>query len=175
VSGRRPVPHSRRRAVLAAVAALCAALTTAVVAEHRSHAAESTASFQELEESLTCQCGCGLTVHSCNHLQCPSALPLRDEIRAQMALGKDKDTILAYFADKYGEKILSSPTTSGFNVMAWVTPFLALGIAAVLLTLMLARWTRRGQAPPGPASGPAAQAESPYSKILEKELKEFDR
>ena len=23
----------------------------------------------EIEESLTCQCGCGLTVHSCNHLQ----------------------------------------------------------------------------------------------------------
>ena len=41
--------------------------------------------FQELEESLTCQCGCGLTVHSCNHLQCPSALPLRQEIREQMA------------------------------------------------------------------------------------------
>ena len=154
---------------------MCAVLSAAVVGEHRSHAAESTASFQELEESLTCQCGCGLTVHSCNHLQCPSALPLRDEIRAQMALGKDKDAILAYFADKYGEKILSSPTTSGFNVMAWVTPFLVVAIGAVLLTLLVARWTRRGQPPPGPPTDAAATAESPYSKILEKELKEFDR
>ena len=175
MSALRTVPPSRGRAVLVAIAAVCAALAVAVPAERGAHAAESTASFQDLEESLTCQCGCGLTVHSCNHLQCPSALPLRDEIRAQMALGKDKDAILAYFADKYGEKILSSPTASGFNVMAWVTPFLALGIAAVLLTLMLARWTRRGQAPPGPPTDAAAPAESPYNRILEKELKEFDR
>ena len=156
-AGRR----ARGRAVLVALAAGCAVWGMAVAAEHRAHAAESTASFQELEESLTCQCGCGLTVHSCNHLQCPSALPLRDEIRAQMALGNDKDTILGYFADKYGEKILSSPTTSGFNVMAWVTPFLVLGIGAVLLTLMLARWTRRGQTPPGPPAGAAGTGDSP--------------
>lgn len=175
MSARRAVPRPRRRAVLGAIGAVCAVLAVAVVAERRSHAAESTASFQDLEESLTCQCGCGLTVHSCNHLQCPSALPLRDEIRAQMALGNDKDTILTYFADKYGEKILSSPTTSGFNVMAWVTPFLVLGISTVLLTLMLARWTRRGQAPPGPPSGAAGAGESPYTKILEKELRDFDR
>jgi len=31
------------------------------------------ATQQEVEEALTCQCGCGLTVHSCNHLQCGSA------------------------------------------------------------------------------------------------------
>ncbi len=169
------VPRPVGRAVLLVAAGVCAVLSITVVAERRSHAEESTASFQDLEESLTCQCGCGLTVHSCNHLQCPSALPLREEIRAQMALGKDKDTILTYFADKYGEKILSSPTTSGFNVMAWVTPFLVLGIAAVLLTLMLARWTRRGQAPPGPPTGAAGAGESPYTKILEKELRDFDR
>ena len=24
----------------------------------------------QVESSLTCQCGCGLTVHSCNHLSC---------------------------------------------------------------------------------------------------------
>ena len=71
---------------------------------------ENEAGFRELEESLTCQCGCGLTVHSCNHLQCPSAIPLRQEIRSQMSLGLDQAGVLAYFSKKYGEKILSSPT-----------------------------------------------------------------
>ncbi|HUI24738.1 MAG TPA: cytochrome c-type biogenesis protein CcmH, partial [Candidatus Kryptonia bacterium] len=60
-------------------------------------------SFQDIEESLTCQCGCGLTVHSCNHLGCGSALPLRAEIREQMSQGKDKSAILAHFVEKYGE------------------------------------------------------------------------
>jgi len=133
---------------------------------------ENQVSFQELEESLTCQCGCGLTVHSCNHLQCPSAIPLREEIRAQMNQGKDKVAILAYFSDKYGEKILSAPTTVGFNLVAWVAPFVVLGVGAVFLGIALKRWSGRSR--PASAAPPQAQAASPYTKILEKELKDFE-
>jgi cytochrome c-type biogenesis protein CcmH len=135
-------------------------------------------SFQEVEESLTCQCGCGLTVHSCNHLQCPSAIPLRQEIREQLALGKDRDLILAHFADKYGEKILSSPTTKGFNLTAWVMPFVAVGIGGGLVVLTLVRWRRSALAPARGASSeklaPSGTEKSPYEKILERELKGFD-
>jgi len=131
------------------------------------------ASFQDIEESLTCQCGCGLTVHSCNHLQCGSALPLREEIRAQMAQGKSKEEILAYFSGKYGEKILSSPTTTGFNLVAWIAPFVMMGLGGVFVGLALMRWSSRHRAAPPPPA-PAAQAPSTYDKILEKELKNFD-
>lgn len=133
---------------------------------------EDPVSFQDLEESLTCQCGCGLTVLSCNHLQCPSAIPLREEIRAQMSEGKDKAAILAYFSSKYGEKILSSPTTTGFNIVAWVAPFVVIAIGAVFLGITLKRWSGRSRPTPEVATAP--QAASPYSKILEKELKDFD-
>jgi cytochrome c-type biogenesis protein CcmH len=132
--------------------------------------------FQEVEESLTCQCGCGLTVHSCNHLQCPSALPLRQEIHGQMDLGADKPTILAHFSDKYGEKILSSPTTTGFNLTAWITPFAALAVGSAVVLLTLLRW-RRGQRRPlqpvslAPVDGTRAAA---HEKILERELSELD-
>ena len=92
-----------------------------------------------------------------------------------MALGLDKPTILGHFADKYGEKILSSPTTTGFNLTAWITPFavVAGGFAIVMLTLL--RW-RRGRrpaqaAPLAPVDGPRSTA---YEKILERELKELD-
>jgi cytochrome c-type biogenesis protein CcmH len=134
---------------------------------------EAPVSFQDIEESLTCQCGCGLTVHSCNHLQCPSALPLREEIRAQMKEGKDRAGILAYFSDKYGEKILSSPTAVGFNLVAWITPFAVVGLGGVFLAVALMRWTKRSRSALAPAS--AAPPVSPYDKILEKELKDFDR
>lgn len=134
-----------------------------------------TPSFQDLEESLTCQCGCGLTVHSCNHLQCDSAMPLRAEIRAQMDAGKYKDAILAHFADKYGEKILSAPKAQGFNILAWVTPFILLGLGGAFLGFTVVRWTARRRATPETPAAPAApQAASPYDKILEKELKNFD-
>lgn len=127
-------------------------------------------SFQDIEESLTCQCGCGLTVHSCNHLQCPSAIPLREEIRAQMQAGKDKQAILAYFSDKYGEKILSAPTASGFNLVAWIAPFVMVLLGGVFVGLAVMRWSRRRAAPPPVHPVPP----SPYEKILEKELKNFD-
>ena len=131
-------------------------------------------SFQEIEESLTCQCGCGLTVHSCNHLQCGSALPLRQEIREQMAKGLGKNEILSYFQQKYGEKILSSPTTTGFNLAAWVTPFALLLLATGFVAATLRRWQRRGaQHPPAPA--PAADLpRSALERELDRELRELD-
>lgn len=134
-------------------------------------------SFQHLEESLTCQCGCGLTVHSCNHLQCPSALPLREEIREQMKLGKGEDQILAHFADKYGEKILSAPTTTGFNLTAWVTPFVVVAAGMLFVSFTLLRWRRRtiqpAAATPGPAQTSAA-SRAEHEKTLDRELEDFD-
>ena len=133
--------------------------------------------FQEIEESLTCQCGCGLTVHSCNHLQCGSALPLRQEIREQMALGLDKEQILAHFQQRYGEKILSSPTTHGFNLTAWTTPFVALAAGTLFVVVTLRRWRRAGtRAPAGPrpTTPPRSGELTAEERLLERELERFD-
>jgi len=132
-------------------------------------------SFQELEESLTCQCGCGLTVHACNHLQCPSALPLRQEIRQQMAAGLGKGEILTYFQQKYGEKILSAPTTSGLNLVAWTMPFVILLIGTGVVVLTLRRWRRGGARPAPPAAVPPPHApRSELERQLDRELDRFD-
>jgi cytochrome c-type biogenesis protein CcmH len=138
--------------------------------------AASAPSFQEIEESLTCQCGCGLTVHSCNHLQCPSALPLRQEIRSQLDRGLDKDQVLAHFQQTYGEKILSSPTTRGFNLTAWMMPFVMLAIGSAVVVITLLRWRRAGGRP---ARTPVAAVPTPgelsaHERTLERELERFD-
>lgn len=140
-------------------------------------AAQAGPSFSELEESLTCQCGCGLTVHSCNHLQCPSAIPLRAEIREQMALDRSKDDILAHFREKYGEKILSSPTTQGFNLLAWTLPFVAVALGALLIVLVVRRWVsqreaRDAAAAPAPVS--AASTDAAFKDLFERELRDLD-
>jgi cytochrome c-type biogenesis protein CcmH len=130
-------------------------------------------SFEDLEESLVCQCGCGLTVHACNHLHCPSAEPLRKEIRAQMALGKTKAEILTYFRNKYGEKILSSPTTTGFNLVAWVMPFALMILGGLIVGVTIVHWSGHRQQEP-PAEQRPARPASPYDKVLEEELKDFE-
>lgn len=111
----------------------------------------------EIEESLTCQCGCGLTVHSCNHLNCGSGEPMKKEIRERLAKGESKDVILAAFSQKYGEKVLSSPTFRGFNWFAWITPFAVVLLSAGVLTLAI---RRRTSAPaPAPPLPPAPDSE----------------
>jgi len=129
----------------------------------------------EVEESLTCQCGCGLTVHACNHLQCSSGDPIKKEIAERIARGEDKATILAAFRQKFGEKILSSPTFQGFNWIAWITPFAAVFAGGLGISLVIRRWTRRP--PPPPPSRPAATppADDERRKRLARELEEFDR
>ena len=109
---------------------------------------------QEVEESLTCQCGCGLTVHSCNHLQCSSGEPMKKEIAERIAKGEDKDTILTAFRSRLGEKVLSSPTFRGFNWFAWITPFAAVLSAGLVLVVVIRRRanTLPVPAPPPPAS-----------------------
>ncbi|MGH7819126.1 MAG: cytochrome c-type biogenesis protein CcmH [Candidatus Binatia bacterium] len=98
---------------------------------------------KEIEEALTCQCGCGLTVHSCNHLSCPSGIPLRQEVAALVGDGLGRGDILLRFRDKYGEKILAAPTTEGFNLVAWVLPFLLVGAGVVVVVGVVRRWTAR--------------------------------
>ena len=134
------------------------------------------ATQQDIEESLTCQCGCGLTVHSCNHLQCPSGEPMKKDIAERLARGEDKETILATFRTRYGEKVLSSPTFRGFNWFAWITPFAAVLAGAVALSLVIRRWARA----PAPATvergapGPGTAADDDLRKRLARELEDFD-
>ena len=126
----------------------------------------------EVEESLTCQCGCGLTVHACNHLQCGSGDPIKKEIAERIARGEDKATILAAFRDRYGEKILSSPTFQGFNWVAWITPFAAVVAGGIGISLAIRGWTRGTppSAPPAPAP-----ADDERRRRLARALEDFDR
>ena len=128
------------------------------------------ATQSEIEESLTCQCGCGLTVHSCNHVQCPSGIPLKEEIAGQLAAGKGREEVLTYFSTKYGEKILSAPTTTGFNIVAWVTPFVAVLGAGALIVAVSRRWRR----PPGPPSPTLPTVDDARRARLNAELDRFD-
>jgi cytochrome c-type biogenesis protein CcmH len=109
---------------------------------------------QEIAEGLTCQCGCGLTVANCNHPNCSFSVPMREHIDTMLAHGMGRAQIIAYFRKQYGEKILSAPTTQGFNLFAWTMPFAALLVGGGLVVLMMGRW--RG----GPASTPQSRNDS---------------
>ncbi len=129
-------------------------------------AASAAVTTKEIEEALTCQCGCGLTVHSCNHLQCGSGIPLKQEVRTLVSQGLGRDEILLHFRDTYGEKILSAPVPEGFNLSAWLLPFAVIGAGAGVLVASVRRWT-------GPGRAEAASA-SPRSEISENDRRRLE-
>ena len=130
---------------------------------------------QEIEEALTCQCGCGLTVHSCNHLNCGSGEPMKKEIAERLARGETRDQILTAFTARYGEKVLSSPTFRGFNWFAWLTPFAAVLAAAGGLVVVIRRRVRTTAAAAAPAPAvPDADAAALRAR-LQRELEQLDR
>jgi cytochrome c-type biogenesis protein CcmH len=147
------VSIARRFADAALVTALAAlaALTIAMVVPVPSARAAAPGG-QEIAEGLTCQCGCGLTVANCNHPNCSFSVPMREHIDAMLAHGMGRAEIIAYFRKQYGEKILSAPTTQGFNLLAWTMPFVALIVGGGLVVLMMGRW--RG----GPSSAPQSSS-----------------
>jgi cytochrome c-type biogenesis protein CcmH len=163
---------------LAFAVMLIATLTMPLMAPVRS-ARAAAPSGQEIAEGLTCQCGCGLTVANCNHPNCSFSVPMRERIDTMLAHGKGRAEIIAYFRKQYGEKILSAPTTQGFNLLAWTMPFLALLAGGGLVVLMMGRWRGGAPAPPQAPQSPAdsdtgdsGKSDSALRERLERELRE---
>lgn len=137
------------------------------VAAHSAAIAPKT-STQEVSEGLTCQCGCGLTVANCNHPQCEFAVPVRAQIDKMIANGMTRPQIVAWFRTRYGEKVLSAPTTEGFNLVAWIMPFAVLIAGGAGIVLAFGRW--RSNAPIAPADPSPIDPE--LKRRLERELRE---
>jgi cytochrome c-type biogenesis protein CcmH len=137
-------------------------------------AAAAAPTQKEIEESLTCQCGCGLTVHSCNHIQCGSGEPIKKEIAERLGRGEGKEQILAAFRAKFGEKVLSSPTMEGFNWLAWIMPFASLLVAGTILTVVIRRRQASAEAA-APASPVPPSGDDALRARLARELDDLDR
>ncbi|MBV8136140.1 MAG: cytochrome c-type biogenesis protein CcmH [Deltaproteobacteria bacterium] len=123
-----------------------------------------------ISQALTCQCGCGLTVANCNHPTCSFSVPVREQIESMIGKGESGTQIIAFYRQKYGEKILSAPTTEGFNMVAWVMPFLVVVLGGALIVYSARRW-RSLPAPGGASAVPSPQAEaSPFDAELKDRL-----
>ena len=125
--------------------------------------------FNEVSDRLVCQCSCQMILRVCNHVNCPSAVPMRIEIEKQLLEGKDDDTIVASFVAEHGMKVLSSPPATGFNLAAWVMPGFGLLIGLFVVWYVAARWAARRRL--AVAGAPAAPLDPELRKRIEEEIK----
>ena len=99
---------------------------------------------------------------------------MRHDIDRMIGEGKTRAQIIAFYRRQYGEKVLSAPTTEGFNILAWTMPFIALAVGGGLMVLAVGRWhSNQPSAPLGSNPGEQPASFDPeLRRKLEKELEE---
>jgi hypothetical protein len=101
------------------------------------------ARFEQAGGKLMCTCGCAalLWVRSCGL----SESRRRDGHAAKRDCERpERQPDPAGFVQRYGQLVLSAPTTEGFDLLAWIMPF-AVAAAALIGTILLVRHWAKNQ------------------------------
>jgi cytochrome c-type biogenesis protein CcmH/NrfF len=110
-------------------------------------AGDPDARFRDLGHRMMCTCGCGQILLECNHVGCTTSDKMRNQLTAALNKGDNDDLILQGFVQDYGPTVIAAPTTTGFNRLAWIMPFVALALGITLVTYIVRLWKNR----PAPA------------------------
>ena len=92
----------------------------------------------------------------------PRAVDLRNQIRGQIAAGRDDTQIRDYMVARYGDFVLYRPPFKATTVVLWLGPVLLLLFGGVIYAITI----RRRKAPPD-APAPTAKRRAEIEKLLE--------
>ena len=127
------------------------------------------ARFNDLGHRVMCVCGCRQILLECNHVGCTYSDRMRDELAAAINRGDSDDLTLQAFVQKYGTIVLAAPTTSGFNRVAWIAPYMALVLGLAAAVVLIRGWKRPAGQPTVAGSGPGDAALDPFRKQARRE------
>jgi cytochrome c-type biogenesis protein CcmH/NrfF len=116
---------------------------------------------------LACLCrSCKNTVGDCAMLECGYCSPMRKRIAAMQATGKSDDSIVDAIVGENGKEALAVPPSHGFALLAWTTPFAAIGIGLVAIWMFVKRFSAK------PA--PAPEIDPAVLERIEKDMAKLD-
>ncbi len=119
---------------------------------------------------LVCQCGCASKmVRSC---ACATAIGVTQEVRKLVAEGVSEEEIFAQYEEKYGPQVLGAPKPEGFNLLAWILPFVAAGFGTIIVVAM-AKKLKPTQNESRETTGKPEEINEKYRKLLDQELKDW--
>ena len=144
---------------LAALAVGCASQPENPTAEEMEELA------QGIDKSLMCPVCPSETI---DQSQVQLAGQMRDIVREKLAAGESREDILQFFVDRYGTAVLAEPPRSGFNLLVWVVPPVAMLAGGLVLAVVL-RSMRR------PRDSDAPYGVHPDDADLEPYLSAVDR
>jgi len=154
----------RRPALLLALVAL--AIPPAAAAQ----APEPQTSLPDIEDEVMCVV-CGVTLELAT--EAPQAIQEREFIRELIAQGLTKEEIKDRLVDEFGSEVLAIPEDSGFDLVAWLVPGVAILCAAVAIFVGLRRWKRTGDSSDGGGSA-APEPEGEDEERLREDLARYE-
>jgi cytochrome c-type biogenesis protein CcmH len=131
---------------------------------------EAGALLEDLENQLMCKCDdkCGKVLINCT---CSTSDKTRAKFSKMLESGITVEQIVKMQVDKYGETVLSAPTKFGFNLTAWMTPFVALVAGGFGVRKVLLAWVcKKGEIDSIDAPIAESKISEKYSKRLKDEL-----
>jgi cytochrome c-type biogenesis protein CcmH len=146
---------------LLAVAALALALA-APAAACTKHASQG-----RLETLLVCP-SCHTTLDQSDS---DVAREMKSEVKQRIAACQSERQILDAMVDEFGPTILSTPRTSGFDLLAWVLPLGGAAAAAMALAVGARAWSRTR---PGPRAELPTALGPEDERRVDEALERFD-
>lgn len=135
-------------------------------------ASERHPTLSELEHEVMCP--------TCKQLLELSQAPVADRIRAfiqaRINAGDTKSEIKRRLVSEFGEAVLAAPPAHGFDLLAWLLPFLGLAGTGSVIAGLAWRWTRPAREPAEDSGARNGRVIDPkLAQQLEEELALFDR
>ena len=93
------------------------------------------------------------------HVGCAYSDRMRNELTSGLERGDSDSLVLQSFVQKYGNTVLAAPTQSGFNIVAWITPFAVFLLATAIAVWLVRMWRAR------PLSQPVAHPNLPATEL----------
>lgn len=134
--------------------------------------------LKQVEGAIMCICpdDCGKVLINCT---CSDSDRYRQKIRAMIGQGMTAEQIIDRFVAEQGKIVLAAPTTKGFDLTAWVLPFVALGISIPIVAVVIRRLGSRAPAidsePSVSPSQTDVQPDPTLAAKLDRELENLDR
>ena len=106
---------------------------------------EQRARYTKLGHEMMCMCGCGQILLECNHVGCTVSDKMAKQLKARLDQGMTDDQVKQAFIEEYGVVVLAAPTKKGFDLVAWIMPFVVFGLGVVAVIWVVRTWKSRPQ------------------------------
>ncbi len=100
-----------------------------------------------LEKTLACPCPCSLDIYTCRttDVACTNSPAIHGDVVRMVDGGYTGDEIVAQLSGTYGQRIRLVPSKSGFNLVAWFLPFVAVGTGGLVIARLVHTWRRNAE------------------------------